>query len=170
MNACNIQMPASASPVVAGTSPSFSRKLLTFILRYGVVGTIVVFKVAEWWYGGQNERRYTQPQGLSPPPPPTKPPMVPQLCCDPCWPRLAVTVDVCVFHCQRGPRSRVRMPANTALCPVCRQPRVATTASTAGILFCHKCLVDAVTASPYCPVTGVPCPPTAIRKLFEPPA
>jgi hypothetical protein len=64
--------PSTSAPVVSPTAPAptGSRRWLGVFVRYGFIGTLVLFKLLEWWYAPAAEQSmYTQPQGAVPPPP-----------------------------------------------------------------------------------------------------
>ncbi|CAE7722514.1 prx-12, partial [Symbiodinium microadriaticum] len=58
-------------------------------------------------------------------------------------------------------------PTDPSLCPLCRQPRVNPCASTGGYVFCYSCLSASLVQQQTCPVTGIPCDPLAVIRLFE---
>lgn len=43
------------------------------------------------------------------------------------------------------------------MCPICEGTRVRSTASIAGYVFCHDCIVQYVRVNRCCPVSGLPC-------------
>jgi len=56
-------------------------------------------------------------------------------------------------------------------CPICKEPRINTTASTSGYVYCYKCLVSHIrNVGEYCPMTGMPCREDRVVRLFEPTA
>jgi len=58
-------------------------------------------------------------------------------------------------------------------CPLCHGPHTAPTATPAGVVYCHACILGALREAaangqpPTCPTTGTPCPPAALRRLFD---
>jgi RNA polymerase subunit RPABC4/transcription elongation factor Spt4 len=68
------------------------------------------------------------------------------------------------------PRERIRVPENSDVCPLCQQPWIAPSASPAGYVFCHKCLVLYVREHKRCPLTGVQCTEKEIVRIYEPQA
>jgi hypothetical protein len=58
-------------------------------------------------------------------------------------------------------------PADPRLCPLCRQSRESPCASTGGYVFCFSCLSEALDRREVCPVTGVPCKPLDVIRIYE---
>lgn len=69
-----------------------------------------------------------------------------------------------------NPRQRIRIPENSDVCPLCQQPWIAPSASPAGYVFCHKCLVLYVREYKQCPLTGALCLEADIVRIYEPQA
>lgn len=68
------------------------------------------------------------------------------------------------------PSQRIRVPETGDVCALCQQPWIAPSASPAGYVFCHKCLVIYVREHGKCPMTGATCSEKDIVRIYEPQA
>lgn len=121
------------------------RSAFVMLVRIAVIGAVVVFKIAEWWYSGDAQAaRAAGQSAVTTIPPPPLPPPIPDEGAD------------------------VKLPRDPRLCPLCRRPRVNPAAATSGIVYCYKCLHDFVSEDGRnrCPVTGQWCEPHMIRRLM----
>jgi len=53
------------------------------------------------------------------------------------------------------------------LCPLCRSMIFNPCVSTGGYLFCYRCLIEYLKATPKCPVTNLRCNENDIIRLYE---
>ena len=52
-------------------------------------------------------------------------------------------------------------------CPLCREKQTNPCTSNGGYVFCESCITDALRISPKCPVTGFPCSPDNLIRLYQ---
>lgn len=64
-------------------------------------------------------------------------------------------------------RGSLLPPSDPKLCPICRQTRENPCASTGGYVFCLGCLSEALDKKEVCPVTGAPCKPLDVIRIYE---
>ena len=168
-------LPASASapaPATGGSVPSAlatARGAASFAVRYGFIGFLVAFRLAEWWYSPRAAAGRGRPWS------PGDAPVRVQFVVVAALPAVCSPARCCVCPWQppprpppvSGPASSCRLPGDPALCPICRQVRVNDTASTAGIVYCYTCILQVTKQTGLCPVSGVPCPPDKLRRLYH---
>lgn len=64
-------------------------------------------------------------------------------------------------------KALIPIPSDPRLCPICTSSRINPAASSSGFVFCYRCIADKVDEKPSCPVTGLPCAPSQIRRIVE---
>lgn len=75
---------------------------------------------------------------------------------------------------QKGTSTPSNFSGNTnhrscGLCSLCNEPRIHPTASTAGYVFCLKCILEFLRENGgVCPVSRKPCPESSLVRLYEP--
>jgi len=111
------------------------------LLRTGLVASAILFKVVEWYYSPENQAQREAMEGPALLPPAPMPPTV-----------------------LPGAASLLRDPR---LCPLCHEPRKNPAISSSGVAFCFKCINKFATEHGQCPITGTPCAPDQIRRIFE---
>lgn len=99
---------------------------------------IVAFKLLEWWMSSPDFLQSPRQKRIVPPVP------------DP--PAPAPT--------------GVPLPKDAVLCPLCLRPRVNPAVTSAGVVFCYKCLLPEVRKAGVCPVTLQPCREEQVRRIY----
>ncbi|CAM9704058.1 unnamed protein product [Choristocarpus tenellus] len=111
--------------------------------RLALIAAVVGFKIMEWWTAmdAQEGARWRGSRATSPPPPPRPPLPAPGGC---------------------------GVPSDPGACPVCRGSRVnASLCKASGFVFCYGCIAGHIRERGECPVTGLPCGPSSVVKLFD---
>lgn len=100
---------------------------------------IFAFKFLEWWYTESRAHKAALPC-----PPPPEPPVRP------------------------AHPLAMELPADRALCPICRQPRTnAALLAASGLVYCYPCIFAYVQQHRRCPVTLLPAHEDQVRKIYE---
>jgi len=108
-------------------------------LQSGLIASVLVFKVMEWWYTQAEERLKPNVTLPIPPPPP-----------------------VPVPH----PKG-LSLPGDRRVCPLCWKPRTnPAICATSGFVFCYPCIYKAVHERGRCPVTFEPTSLEQIWKVY----
>lgn len=127
-------------------------------LKWLIFGTLVAVQVYEWWLmsaaRGQNVGRiqaaFNRPAPIPPPPPPF---VIPG--------EGAETENKADTNVVKVP-----LPRDPAICALCHKPWVNPAATPTGYVYCYTCLFNFINAYGTCPVTGVPCQVSHIRKIY----
>jgi peroxin-12 len=64
------------------------------------------------------------------------------------------------------PLPQIILPARSDLCPICGQIRTNPTLSSSGYCFCYSCISQYVEQNNKCPVTGIACTTSQLRRIF----
>lgn len=109
--------------------------------RSGLILTVFMFKLLEWWYTSA-EQRLGENKALPPPPPP---PVV-----------------------KPDSKSGIPLPRDIRKCPLCTRERTnPAMIASSGYVFCYPCVFKWVEAQGCCPVTRVPADIENIRRLYK---
>ncbi|GAQ88910.1 peroxin 12 [Klebsormidium nitens] len=108
-------------------------------LRNGLIVSVFLFKMLEWWYTSA-EQRVNTPTILPPPPAPPAP---------------------------KAAEGGISLPRDKHLCPLCQRPRTnPAMAAFSGFVFCYPCIFQYVNQYERCPVTLMPMEVDNIRRLY----
>ena len=112
----------------------------TLNLNHLMIAVLIALKAMEWM-SQENTRTDTVTPTAHVPPPPTT---------------------------TSNPRGCIKVSSiKDSKCPLCKEPQRNPCASTGGYVFCHSCIIDALQISPKCPVTGFPCTPQDLIRLYQ---
>eukprot|EP00732_Lithocolla_globosa_P002510 Lithocolla_globosa_v1_NODE_1667_length_2409_cov_9.852229.p1 type:complete len:236 gc:universal NODE_1667_length_2409_cov_9.852229:849-142(-) len=106
-------------------------------LKFLLPVSIFFLKFLQWWYTSP----YYKNKNKSLPIPPPPKPLIPH-------------------------PDAISLPANRALCPLCRQERSNATMTHTGYVFCYPCIYQYVTQQGRCPVTHKSTTSNQLRRLF----
>jgi len=116
-------------------------KLFT-MLRLSLIASALVFKIAEWYYSPENQSQREQIIGPS---------FVPA-------PPMAPIPHPNIFG--------VHLPKDPSNCPLCGEKRKNPAASSSGVMYCYICIHNFISDHGQCPVTGMRCQTSEIRRIF----
>lgn len=105
----------------------------------GLIASVFLFKMMEWWYQSAEERMTAPTVYPAPPPPP--PPKV----------------------AEKG----IPLPKDRRICPLCLKMRTnPALVASSGFVFCYPCIFPYVSHYNRCPVTLIPATAEQIRRLY----
>ena len=125
---------------VAPTNENRSILPTTLNLNHLMIAVLIALKAMEWMSQGETSTDTSTPTAHVPPPP--------------------ITTS--------NPRGCIQVSSiKDSKCPLCKEPQKYPCASTGGYVFCQSCVTDALRMSPKCPVTGFPCSPEDLIRLYQ---
>eukprot|EP01112_Ceratiomyxa_fruticulosa_P010003 TRINITY_DN2625_c0_g3_i1.p1 TRINITY_DN2625_c0_g3~~TRINITY_DN2625_c0_g3_i1.p1 ORF type:complete len:417 (-),score=92.57 TRINITY_DN2625_c0_g3_i1:115-1266(-) len=65
------------------------------------------------------------------------------------------------------PQTKIMLPTDKTLCPLCSRTRNNPAMSSSGYVFCYPCIFNYVSLYQRCPVTFIPTTQQQIRKIYE---
>ena len=146
-------MMGPSTAVAGATQPGRLMKLWWGLLRaarIGLIASVVVFKLVEWYYSSAFEAQRREVESSSSQDGrrrwvTVKPPMPPQR------------------HV-----SGIAVPADSRLCPICGEVRKNPAICGTGILFCFRCIANYVSEHGRCPVTlHGPLSVDRVRRVYQ---